>query len=549
MEAIMNVSSLDKKLQLIETRLAKIEAQLNIPSQSISEATENQPLLSKNAYISHSDNAQIKSITKSGNLLGIIAIICFILAGGFIIKLSIESGWLTPARQIGIAVLFGFSLIGLGLKLIRFDRAYASLLPAAGIIILYLSVFAAQRVYFLISFELAIAISCAISLLCMCLYLKIKHDVYPLTASIGAYLAPVVLGLNINSLFSLYYFVVCSLTFANLSIWLKSRTLTMISAYLAIAVTAFTGFSVYQNNLIVYLLALHFFIFSIGTYLYSRSHNQPLTEIESWCFFPVLLLFYGTEFYFLNLIQPNLAASLSLVFAGFLIILYLIAKKIFAKNMTSQSMIFTFAAIVIFHSGYLVLLPPSAGHWLFVVIMTGIAFLPVRIYENRNWSYLPFAILILTIIGIEYYKIAFDLFFFRDISWLIVLFAVLSIWLLFIRQNYFLEKDEEYGYAVLSPAHLLVILAFYRITTHYGSLAVSASWLAYATLVVIFAFIRKDKIMANSALLVLGFSAAKALLYDAASAPTIIRILCLLLTGIVFYAAGFLFRRIAEWRK
>lgn len=136
-----------------------------------------------------------------------------------------------------------------------------------------------------------------------------------------------------------------------------------------------------------------------------------------------------------------------------------------------------------------------------------------------------------------------------DISWFIVSVAsFLSIWLLLLFDNKGFAKKEDHGYLLLATAHLLGIAGLYQLMTDYGSLAVSASWLFYAVLVISFAFFRKDKTMARSALIVLGFAAGKALLYDAASTPTTIRIFCLLLTGVVLYGSGFLIRRIAEWK-
>ena len=55
---------------------------------------------------------------RSGNWLGIVASICFVFAAAFIIKLSIDSGWLTPERQIGLAVLLGMGLIAAGFALV-----------------------------------------------------------------------------------------------------------------------------------------------------------------------------------------------------------------------------------------------------------------------------------------------------------------------------------------------------------------------------------------------------------------------------------------------
>ena len=62
-----------------------------------------------------------------------------------------------------------------------------------------------------------------------------------------------------------------------------------------------------------------------------------------------------------------------------------------------------------------------------------------------------------------------------------------------------------------------------------------------------FAFARRDDVMAKSALFVLGFAAGKALLFDAASASTVVRIFCLLLTGAVLYGCGLFMRKIGSW--
>src|SRR5579862_8220165 len=190
----MDTSLLIEKLQRIEERLTRIETQLGLPPIS---SLPKKSVPTQTPPITTPPSATKTSTAKPGNWLGMIAVVCFVLAAGFIIKLSIQSGWLTPVRQIGIAVLFAFSLIGVGIRFLGSDKAYMSLLPASGIIILYLAAFAAQRLYLLILPETASILVGLISLLCIYLYLRIEHDIYPLIAAIGAYLAPVVLGLDV----------------------------------------------------------------------------------------------------------------------------------------------------------------------------------------------------------------------------------------------------------------------------------------------------------------------------------------------------------------
>ncbi len=490
---------------------------------------------------------------KSGNWLGIIAIICFVFAAGFIIKLSVETGWLTPERQIIIAACFGLLLIVTGFFLPTIYSHYASLLPAAGIIILYLSVFAGYLFYDLTSFKTALLLTNVVSVLCIGLYWKFRHDIYPIVAIVGAYLAPIILNLNYSSFFTIYYYIFCSLAFAIISIGTRSRLIAIVAAYLAIFSTFVVGLTLNQNIMIANGLAVHFIIFSISTYFYSVCNKQQLTENESWAYFPVLTLFYGLEYYLISSVYPNLAPYLSLLFAAVLIGLYLLTKKFFPdREIKSQSMIYSFASLVFFHSFYLEILPTEFKPWLFALITLAFAFLPkTSLNKNqKNIFYIP-ALMFAVIAVLEYAHIMMQLFLnnFSLSTMCAALAGFASICIAMNRYYKNIYKQEEYGILFLGSAHFLAIMSLYRLADPYGSLAVTSFWLLYAVLVLSVAYYLKDKLMAHSALLVLGLSAGKALLYDASMTPTAVRILCLLFTGVVLYGAGLLMKKIAQWDK
>jgi uncharacterized membrane protein len=67
--------------------------------------------------------------------------VAFALAASYLIRLAIDTGWLTPVRQVAFAAIAGLVLIGTGFALRNFDRQYAGLLPAGGIAILFLSIY------------------------------------------------------------------------------------------------------------------------------------------------------------------------------------------------------------------------------------------------------------------------------------------------------------------------------------------------------------------------------------------------------------------------
>src|SRR4051812_15840209 len=190
--------NLEERLEALEARLNALETFLDLPRRTSEPETQAEvppPAPPPIEPQPPRPAAFVRQPARSGNWLGIIAVICFVLAAAFIVKLSIESGWLTPARQIGLAALLGVTLIGAGLALRRADRAYASLLPGAGVVILYLAAFTAHSVYKLIAFDSALVVTTLVSALCVWLYAQIRHDLYAFIAATGAYLAPVILGL------------------------------------------------------------------------------------------------------------------------------------------------------------------------------------------------------------------------------------------------------------------------------------------------------------------------------------------------------------------
>ncbi|MEO8400189.1 MAG: DUF2339 domain-containing protein [Gammaproteobacteria bacterium] len=546
----MDLTRLEERLDSIESRLKTIENKLWINVPSIKASPTPSPTTESTLKTTQQTH---DFFSKPANWLGVIGIICFIFAAVFIIKLSIESGWLTHARQICLSALFGFAVMGAGLALLKSDREYASYLPAAGIIILYITTFAAHQIYYLISFNIAVAITGLVSGLCILLYLKVKHDIYPFIAAIGAYVTPVMFEFNSIAIFTLYYFVCCSLAFAVISIWLRSRMLTMISAYLAIITSAFIGLDLHQDSLIAIVLTIHFIIFSVATYLYTYRSNQLLTSIEAWSFFPVLMIFYAANYYFIFQVYPEAAPWISLGFAGFIAALYLFAKFKFSnRELKSQPMILAFITLISFHSIYLELLPAEMKPWLFVLIVLGFALSSPAAKINLKNVLIP-ALAILIILTVEYGNMLNHLLFIKEniaFSWYLVsLFSFINLWLLFSKKRKTFFKDDEFSYVLLAITHLLGIAGLYHLANPHGSLAVSASWLLYATGVICVAFIRKDQVMAKSALFVLLLSAGKALLYDAAEAPTLVRILCLLLTGAVLYGSGFMIKKISNWKK
>lgn len=543
----------DERLRSLEQRLERIENALGVNRAPAQPEPVIEPLYSRPASVAPViAEAQAAAIPRrSMNWLGIVAVLCFVLAAAFMVKLTLESGWLTPARQLIIATMFGFALIGAGTIFMSRDRAYASYLPAAGIIVLYLTAFAAYRIHNLLSFETALIATAAVSGFCLWLYSKIQNDVYAITAAVGTYVAPLLLGYGTNAEFVVNYYVICSVAFATIAAWFESRLLAIVASYLAIGLTRFVGGAL-SAELLATAFALEFFFFVVATFLQTRRSRNALSESEAWAFLPVLLLFYAFEYQQLDKLLPGWAPWISIGFAAIVLGLYFLASKTSSVGkLASGSAVWAFVTVVAFHSVYMELLPDEVRPWLFTAIMLIFAFWPAR-FAAKGVSDVPFfpAAALLIVLVAEYFTILSRLWNSTEEFWLIVSGASFAaMWIAITVGNRKATRLKELNLALLGSAHILAILGLYRLTHEFGSLEVSAVWLVYAVAVILVAMVLKDSTMAKSAMLVLALAAGKALLYDAASAPTLVRVLCLVLTGAVLYGCGFLLRRISHWAK
>lgn len=533
----------DERLRALEQRLERIENALGVNRAPAPSATAPVPSVI-------AETQAVPPSSRSSTWLAIVAVLCFVLAAGFMIKLTVESGWLTPARQLIMAAMFGFALVGAGAVFRSRDRAYASYLPAAGVIVLYLASFAAYRFHGLLSFETALVASAAVSGFCVWLYTRVGDEIYALTAAIGTYVAPLLLGVGAQADFVLNYYVLCSVAFAVISAWLDTRLLAIAASYLAIGLTRYVGGGLAPETQAV-CLALNFGAFLIATYLHTRQRGRALTEGEAWAFLPALLLFYSFEYQALEKILPAWAPWISLSFAAIVFALYFLARKFTAGSLKSGPAVWAFVTVILFHSLYMELLPEDVRPWLFTAIMLIFAFWPERFAakDPKDLPFFPAAALLIVLVA-EYFVVLSRLWNSTEEFWLIVSGASFtSLWLAISFGNRKGTRLKELNLALLGAAHILAILGLYRLVHDFGSLEVSAVWLVYAVAVILFAMLLKDATMARSAMLVLALAAGKALLYDAASAPTLIRVLCLVLTGAVLYGCGFLLRRISHWNK
>lgn len=486
-----------------------------------------------------------------GKFLAVVSVICFVLAGSFIVKLAIETGWLTPARQWLLTVSLGAALCGVGRYFEKINRDYRSYLSAAGIIVLYIASYSSSLYFNIVSQDVSLILGVVVSAIGLTLFNYHRSEVFSITSVVGTYFSLFLFDRSLGLVMSSSFFILWAAVFSWFSTHFKSRTVSLVASYHGIGLCALINQSVIDASdlkFVILVLAIQFLIFAYGVYQYSFKNNEKLSDKESWSYFPVLCFFYGVSYYFINILIPGLAPWIGLGFAVGLLLGYeSIKKKIASADpLASRQMIYAFLAIVIFQAGYLELLPSAAKSWLLPLLIV-ISYVASK-REDFPKTSKAFRIMGIAIGFIEFFSLCGKLL--NNASdWNGVFVALATIGL---GTMYYLNMGrmiQNHVGAFLSGLHILALLALYRIAQPYGSLVVSLAWATYAITILTLGFKKKDKILAKSSLLVLSAASLKALLYDAGNAPTMVRIFCLLLTGLLLYGTGLLFQKMQAWQE
>jgi uncharacterized membrane protein len=147
--------------------------------------------------------------------LGIAAIA---LGAAFFLMYAFQNRWIGPVLQVAMGLIASAILVGLGQFFLAKPgyRAYAQMLASGGIVILFLSIYAAYNVYHLIGFEVAFAVLALAAVSASALAMSNDTQAVALVCILGAFLTPVLIrqdGIGARDLLNLYVYL------AGLNLW------------------------------------------------------------------------------------------------------------------------------------------------------------------------------------------------------------------------------------------------------------------------------------------------------------------------------------------
>ena len=538
----MDPNEVEQRFAGIEARLARIESRL--PERTTSAVTAEPTGPVEAAAPPAARQAPEGRPLLVTSILGWGGAVALVLAAAYLIRLAVETGWLTPVRQVALAAISGFAMIAAGFALRGTNRQYAGLLPAGGVAILFLSIYGAHLFYGFLGVAPAALSVVLVCLLSLWLCRQFQSDLYALFAVAGSYSAPLLISGLPGSIADLViYFSAWGVVFSVFSIWHGRRMVYLLALYLALIVFDFIWRSKGPDDWIAALVfqTAQFGIFGAATVTFSIRNQSPLDAASAWGHLPALLIFYFLQYALLDrhlpALAPWIAAASALAVAGF----YGAARAVLQRPLPGgEFLLWSYIALVLFHAGYIESVPHRWAPWVAFAILPIAAFATLRHGSGIAASW-PVWMAVGVIFLVNYLRVVFD----TDVQSVPARTLLAVVYALQLYLGYYLARSRE------SLAGVRLLLLY---TGHISAMAAalhllderiveSVAWGALALAFLGLSLWRRDRLLGQSSLLVFGATAGKVLLYDLGGASPLTRIVSLAVLGITFYVGGLLYQR------
>jgi uncharacterized membrane protein len=487
----------------------------------------------------------------AGNVMAWGAAASFVLAAVYFIRLVLESGWLTPARQLGIGTLIGSALIAFGLRLARYDRGYAAHLPAVGIVLLYLQAHGAHLYYGLIGTHAALSAVAAISIAAIALGARFRRSAYAVLAGLCVYTAPLLLaGVRSGTLELIVYFTAWSLVFSWCALQERRRLTYLVPMYLAFLCFDYawrlSGSDAWQLAATYQLLQFVTFACT-ATWLSIRS-GQRLTGEEALAHALPLLYFYAVEYALISAHAPVVARVLALASAVALLGLQALARRrMAAKDADSPAsvLVAAYCSLVTTHVVFFESLPERYLPWAALVLPPTLLLVARGAAGGGAAPTLRPVLVPVWLAAAGVSLLGFGMVLLPDLAAEPALAprVALAAYAALMYAACLTPMARTLGGlrpGVLYAAHGATMVLALRLLD--GAFAVSLAWAALAVVMLLLALRRQERLLGQSALLIFAASALKVLLFDLSGSAPLVRIGVLVVLGSSLYAGGWLYQ-------
>jgi hypothetical protein len=170
-----------------------------------------------------------------------IGVIALILAAGYLLRLSFDRGWISPVMRCFGGACAGIIVGAIGWRLQPRYRTYGAALIGCGAAIIYLSVWAAARLYDVLPPTTGIVGLALVSVALAMIAYSVDVEALGTTAALGAFFAPILLGRDRANPDLLLLYLACMAVGLGLVAARRKWRLTLFVVALSFFGVAYTG--------------------------------------------------------------------------------------------------------------------------------------------------------------------------------------------------------------------------------------------------------------------------------------------------------------------
>ncbi|MFL5491232.1 MAG: DUF2339 domain-containing protein [Gemmatimonadales bacterium] len=252
-----------ERLEQLERRLSQLEEQVRelaaakrgdgvtsaisqpIPSQVRRPATSQAPRVPASKSSSPPPRFPVPALSSEQwigqRVLLAVGVVALILAAGYLLRLSFDRGWISPVMRCIGGAGAGLIVGALGWRLHPRYRTYGAALIGCGAAIIYLSVWAAARLYGVVPPTTGVLSLALVSVSLAMIAYAIDVEALGATAAVGAFFAPLLLGRNYADADLLLLYLACMAAGLGFVAARRSWRLTMFVVALSFFGVAYAG--------------------------------------------------------------------------------------------------------------------------------------------------------------------------------------------------------------------------------------------------------------------------------------------------------------------
>lgn len=262
-----------------------------------------------------------------GNPLAKIGILLLFFGIAYLLKFSIQNDVLSPLIRLMISAMGCLVLLGTGWYLRHKKLLFALILQGGAIGCFYITVFAAFKLYTVLPYSMAFVAMILICAASIVLALFQRAISLAILATLGGYLAPVLLSTGAGNHILLFsYYLMLSLGILMISVWQVWRPLNLIGMFMTYSVAILWGWNHYQTEYYVssqIFLIANLIVFNVLTQLFALryKHEKQMVVDYTLLFIPPFISLFlqymiSWQFHFLPAFSALLLGMLYLL-AGF----------------------------------------------------------------------------------------------------------------------------------------------------------------------------------------------------------------------------------------